>query len=118
MTKDQIDTIALLGVPRNTWVNIGDKFKYILLNSDRTLFCHGASVRFFFPSNKNFFLVRNLDGKLIPSNLVSDPIGYELFSYQGDNYYIKSFSGGKDYLTFGNYHEIISLDDVTGIFKV
>jgi hypothetical protein len=117
MTKDQIDVI-LSDIEKDEWVDVGNKFKYILLISDRTLFCHGSAVRFYFPSTKNFFLIKNLDGKLISEELLENPLGYEPFFYKGNGYYIKAFDGGKEYSSAGNYHEIIAYDSITGFFKI
>jgi hypothetical protein len=117
MTLNQVKEI--IGTSdMDKWIDLGEKFKYILLVSDRTMFCHGSSVRFYFSSTENYLLIRNLNGKLIPVEQVSDPIGYESFSYKGNDYYIKAFGGGKDYSSAGNYHDIISYDSITGFFKI
>jgi len=122
MTLAQIteifNNISNEDVVMDEWINLGDDFKYILLISDRTIFCHGSAVRFYFSSTENYFLIKNLNGKLIPVEDVSDPVGYELFSYRGKEYYVKAFGGGKKYDSAGNYHEIIAYDNITGFFKI
>jgi hypothetical protein len=116
MTFTQIQQILTSqGFQTNAWLDLGSKFKYILLNSDRTMFCHGSAIRFYFPQGKDFFLVKYMDGKLRPVDANMD--GYEPFTFNGVNYKIKVDGGGKLY-NGKKFHDIISLKAITGLFKV
>jgi hypothetical protein len=118
MTQLQIDEVLdSVGVLTNEWVTLQGIFNYIILDSDRTLFCDTISAQFYFPAGEEFFLIRNSSGKPKPDGYVLKSNQYE-YNYKGIPYVVSVYGGGKVYSEeVGIYHDIISIGSIAAFMK-
>jgi len=109
MTQLQIDEVLdSVGVLKDKWVTLQGIFNYIILDSDRTLFCDAKSAQFFFPTDKEFFLIRNSSGRINSEGNLEIRI-----SSGGKIYEEEDFNGDP----VGIYHDIISIGSIAAFMK-
>jgi hypothetical protein len=119
MTRSQISNIfTTKSIPFNQWVPLDDVFKYLMINSDRTLFCNAPAAQFYFPSTTgdDYLLMRYTAGnpKLAPEGYTLKAGEVALAHPNGSTYIVKLNDGGKEDPTAGVYHEIVAFEHISG----
>jgi hypothetical protein len=121
MTRDQIESaLEPGGFNTGEWISLGDSFKYILMNSDKSFFSDDSAVQYYFSTRYDYVLTRHLIGTPQLTELTVAPAGYTKVIHDGKAYLIKIENSGTIDASLDNagvYHNITSFESIVGLFK-
>jgi hypothetical protein len=111
--------LTSVGLERDEWLSFDNVFKYISLEADKVLFTTPTAAQFYFPTDQDFFLVRDTAGspRLVPNNYVLKT-GEVALNHNEKLYVVNLLSGGKNYSDeVGIYHDIVSVQSIAAFMK-
>lgn len=107
-----------LGFLKNEWVTLNGFCERIGLYSNSVLFVKPLVSQYYFDTSAGLLFIRRTTGKPILSNISEAvPEGYVKVEVNGKYYLVKLLEGGIKDDTIGTYHEVVSIDNITGFYN-
>lgn len=116
MELENVDILASAALPVNQWATFAG-FNRIGLYSNNCIFICPSEIQFYADTASGLLFTRKTEGR--PTILLDDEPrdGYAKVTIGGVDYSIKLVDGGVDDDEIGVWHDVYSLDNITGFYK-
>ena len=116
--KLSFDNSLNLGFKTKEWITLYGFCKCIGIYSNGTIFVKPEATQFYFDPDNELLFIRNTRGKPIESSINEELTPDYVKIQLKDKYYkLKLVEGGVVDSQIGRYHDVVSIDNITGFFN-